>query len=220
MGVTNYLIEGVSGAGKTSVAEELERRGFHVVHGDRNFAYYGDPDTGAPLDWPAFDDEAARIAWGYAHWIWPVARVEAIIADLSVPVTFFCGGTRNSHQFIDRFDGVFVLEVDAKRSQRGCDDGRTTSLAGGRSSASWCCGCTPATQGCQPRRRESTPRGQSAPWSTPFLRGAKGGAEFACRHRPVYIRHNRCITGAGLPQGKLHELDRQRSAAQNPVVSQ
>ena len=72
------------------------------------------------------DDEAARIAWGYAHWIWPVARVEAIIADLSVPVTFFCGGTRNSHQFIDRFDGVFVLEVDAEtlaaRLRRRPDD--------------------------------------------------------------------------------------------------
>jgi gluconate kinase len=126
LGVTNYLVEGVSGAGKTSVAEELERRGFHVVHGDRKFAYYGDPETGAPLDWPAFDDEAERIAWGYAHWIWPVARVEAIIADQGVPVTFFCGGSRNSHQFIDRFDGVFVLEVDAEtlaaRLRRRPDD--------------------------------------------------------------------------------------------------
>lgn len=132
MGLANYLIEGVSGAGKTSVAEELEGRGFHVVHGDRKFAYYGDPDTGAPLDWPVFENEAARIAWGYAHWIWPVARVEAIIADRSVPMTFFCGGSRNSHQFIDRFDGVFVLEVDAEtlaaRLRRRPDDefgGRT-----------------------------------------------------------------------------------------------
>ncbi len=29
MGVRNYLIEGVSGAGKTSVCDELRRRGYH-----------------------------------------------------------------------------------------------------------------------------------------------------------------------------------------------
>jgi hypothetical protein len=52
MGVRNYLIEGVSGTGKTTVAEELQRRGYHVIHGDRELAYVGDPDTGAPLDRP------------------------------------------------------------------------------------------------------------------------------------------------------------------------
>ncbi len=29
MGVRNYLIEGVSGTGKTSVCDELRRRGYH-----------------------------------------------------------------------------------------------------------------------------------------------------------------------------------------------
>lgn len=52
MGVRNYLIEGVSGAGKTTVAEELERRGCHVIHGDRTLAYLGDPKTGAALEPP------------------------------------------------------------------------------------------------------------------------------------------------------------------------
>ena len=112
MGVRNYLIEGVSGAGKTTVAEELEKRGEHVVHGDRNFAYYGDPETGEPLDWPLFDTEAERIAWGYPRWIWPVDKVRAILGDRSRPRTFFCGGSRNSHHFIDLFDADFILEVD------------------------------------------------------------------------------------------------------------
>ncbi|MGO8396662.1 hypothetical protein ACC760_39900, partial [Rhizobium ruizarguesonis] len=39
--IKNYLIEGGSGTGKTSVATELERRGYHVVHGDRVLAYVG-----------------------------------------------------------------------------------------------------------------------------------------------------------------------------------
>jgi len=33
VGKKNYLVDGVSGAGKTSVAEELQRRGYHVLHG-------------------------------------------------------------------------------------------------------------------------------------------------------------------------------------------
>jgi broad-specificity NMP kinase len=35
MGVINYLIEGVSGTGKSSVCNELRRRGYHSIKGDR-----------------------------------------------------------------------------------------------------------------------------------------------------------------------------------------
>ena len=55
MGVKNYLIEGVSGTGKTAVAEELQRRGYYVIHGDRELAYVGDPETGEPLELPAHE---------------------------------------------------------------------------------------------------------------------------------------------------------------------
>lgn len=34
MGIRNYLIEGLSGTGKTSVCNELQQRGYHAVHGD------------------------------------------------------------------------------------------------------------------------------------------------------------------------------------------
>jgi predicted ATPase len=35
MGKRNYLIEGVSGGGKTAVCTELQRRGYQAIHGDR-----------------------------------------------------------------------------------------------------------------------------------------------------------------------------------------
>ncbi|WP_255508672.1 hypothetical protein [Micromonospora sp. A202] len=41
MGLRNYLIEGVSGTGKTSVCKELQRRGYDAVNGDRELAYQG-----------------------------------------------------------------------------------------------------------------------------------------------------------------------------------
>lgn len=108
MGVRNYLIEGVSGSGKTSVATELARRGYHVVHGDRELAYRGNPDTGEPLDGGHDADAAFR----HAHHLWRVDKVAALVADRSRPVTFFCGGSRNVSRFIGLFDGVFVLDVD------------------------------------------------------------------------------------------------------------
>lgn len=117
MGVRNFLIDGISGAGKTTVAEELERRGYDVVHGDRVLAYTGDPLTGEALSGPP-EAAADPIAWGYAHWIWPVDRVMRLLADHSQPVTFFCGGCQNSHRFIDRFDAVFVLEIDRETLAR------------------------------------------------------------------------------------------------------
>lgn len=101
MGQRNYLVDGVSCAGKTTVATELERRGHHVVHGDRVLAYQGDPVTGAPL--PGHRHE---------HHVWDVDRVRAIVADDSVPATWFCGGSRNDARFADLFDEVFVLELD------------------------------------------------------------------------------------------------------------
>jgi broad-specificity NMP kinase len=101
MGVKNYLIEGVSGTGKTSVCDELQRRGCHAIHGDRELAYQGDPETGEPL---------AGLA--HAHHIWDVAKVNALVADQTQAATFFCGGSRNYGRFIHLFDAVFVLEID------------------------------------------------------------------------------------------------------------
>ena len=101
VGVRNYLVEGVSCAGKTTVATELERRGHHVVHGDRVLAYQGDPLTGEPV--PGHVHE---------HHVWDVAEVRRIVADHDTPRTFFCGGSRNFARFIHLFDEVFVLELD------------------------------------------------------------------------------------------------------------
>ncbi|MEJ0024679.1 MAG: AAA family ATPase [Rhizomicrobium sp.] len=112
MGIRNYLIEGVSGAGKTTVAEELQRRGCHVIHGDRELSYRGDPETGEPLDRHARERATDSVAWGHEHWIWDVDKVKSLVADRRHAATFFCGGARNFRQFIDLFDAFFVLSVD------------------------------------------------------------------------------------------------------------
>ena len=90
MGIRNFLIEGVSGTGKTSVCKELQRRGYHAIHGDRELAYRGDPETGEPTD-----------GFAHEHHIWHVDRVKALVANQDEAVTFFCGGSRNSSKFVD-----------------------------------------------------------------------------------------------------------------------
>jgi adenylate kinase family enzyme len=118
MGVRNYLIEGVSGAGKTAVATELQRRGYQAIHGDRELAYRGDPETGLPM---APETGAPTAIWMSEHQIWDVEKVKAYVANRDEAVTFFCGGSRNSAKIIDLFDGVFVLEVDFDTMNRRID---------------------------------------------------------------------------------------------------
>ena len=113
MGRRNYLIEGVSGAGKTAVCTELQRRGYHAIHGDDDLAYQGDPDTGQPTDGLRHEHSATFIS---EHHIWDIGKVKAFVANQDEAVTFFCGGSRNSSKFIDLFDGVFVLAVDLDTS--------------------------------------------------------------------------------------------------------
>jgi hypothetical protein len=105
MGVKNYLIEGVSGTGKTAVCKELQRRGYHAINGDRELAYLGDPETGKPTDGLTHEPSAI---FRSEHHIWDAEKVS--------------GNSRNSSKFIDLFDGVFVLEVDLDTLNRRIDE--------------------------------------------------------------------------------------------------
>jgi broad-specificity NMP kinase len=118
MGVRNYLIEGVSGTGKTSVATELQRRGYHVIHGDRELAYKGDPQTGEPLDACTLKRHTLDFEFGHKHHIWDISKVRSLIAARGHSISFFCGGSRNFYHFINLFDVVFVLDADLETLNR------------------------------------------------------------------------------------------------------
>lgn len=119
MGRRNYLIEGVSGTGKTSVCTELQRRGYQVIHGDRELVYRGDPETGLPT---APEAGTPTAAWISEHHIWDVEKVKALVANQDEAVSFFCGNSRNFAKFIDLFDCVFVLDVDLDTMNRRIDE--------------------------------------------------------------------------------------------------
>jgi hypothetical protein len=119
MGRRNYLIEGVSGAGKTAVCTELQRRGYQAIHGNRELVYRGDPKTALPM---TPESGTPTAIWISEHWIWDVEKVKILVANQAEAVTFFCGASRNFANFIDLLDGVFVLDVDLETMKRRIDE--------------------------------------------------------------------------------------------------
>ncbi len=109
MGKRNYLIEGVSGTGKTSVCEELRQRGYAVIHGDRELRYQARPTT--------FASPEIR----HANNIWDVEKVRRLAANQNDEASFFCGGSRNFKEFVDIFDEIFILDVDAETLNKRLD---------------------------------------------------------------------------------------------------
>jgi hypothetical protein len=97
----NYLVEGLSGTGKSSVFEELIRRGYTAIRTDRAWKYFIDPVTGLP-DGPAHYDNH--------RW-----DEEKAISELESPepvVLFVCGSSRNRDDFLPYFTRVFNLRID------------------------------------------------------------------------------------------------------------
>lgn len=114
MGKRNYLIEGSSGAGKTTVCDELARRGYQAIHGDRELRFEEEPSD---EQWQALSAETR-----HAQNLWDVERVRALVANQEHEMTFFCGGSRNFSQFIELFDQVFILDVDLETLNRRLDE--------------------------------------------------------------------------------------------------
>ena len=96
-----YLIEGVSGTGKTSVCEELKRRGYKAVEADEEIAHYADPKTGLPTDKHIPD-----------NWLWNEEKFKEALKQEGDKPIFICGGAMNQEDFKHHFEKVFTLHID------------------------------------------------------------------------------------------------------------
>jgi len=130
--VRAFLVTGVSGAGKSTMARQLSAWGRHAVSADGDSELCGWVDRdGRAVQRPAHPD----VAWLAAHeWRWDPRRLHEIMTDADlrgVDTFWLCGRAANALALVDRFDGVFLLELDeqtmiARMSspQRGNDFGR------------------------------------------------------------------------------------------------
>jgi gluconate kinase len=115
MAKRNYLVEGLSGAGKSSVYEELIRRGYKAISTDRAWAYHADPDTGPPGG-PIRHDT----------FMWDQQKAVSELESPEPEVLFVCGSSRNRDRFLPYFTKIFNLRIDddtmRRRLQARTDD--------------------------------------------------------------------------------------------------
>lgn len=109
----NYLVTGLSGVGKSSVYEELVRRGYAAISTDRTWAYHAHPDTGLPGG-PV----------GHDTWVWDRHQALRELEDPEPETLFVCGSSRNIDQFLPYFTKVFYLRIDDDTMRRRLE-GRT-----------------------------------------------------------------------------------------------
>ena len=107
MAKRNYLVEGLSGAGKSSVCEELLRRGHKAISADRAWAHHADPDTGLPGG-PISHDT----------WMWDQQKAVSELESPEPEVLFVCGSSRNRDHFLSYFTKVFNLRIDDDTMRR------------------------------------------------------------------------------------------------------
>jgi shikimate kinase len=103
-------IAGCSGAGKTTIAAVLARRGLAAIDTD------DDPLLARSLDAAGNvveEPEEPDFAWLSQHrWAWNPARLDELIRAAAPGMLYVCGGADNELELTGRFTQVFLLEID------------------------------------------------------------------------------------------------------------
>lgn len=107
MAKRNYLVEGLSGAGKSSVYEELIRRGYKAISTDRAWKYHADPNNGLPGG-PIHHDNS----------MWNQRKAVSELENPEPEVLFVCGSSGNRDLFLPHFTKIFNLRIDDDTMRR------------------------------------------------------------------------------------------------------
>ena len=100
-------MDGLSGAGKSSVYEELIRRGYKAISTDRAWAYHADPDSGLPGG-PIQHDT----------FMWNPQKAVSELESREPELLFVCGSSRNRDRFLPYFTKIFNLRIDDDTMRR------------------------------------------------------------------------------------------------------
>jgi adenylate kinase family enzyme len=106
-------IAGCSGAGKTSIAAVLARRGLAAIDSDDDPFLARFVDAAGNVVEEADEPDEPDFAWLSRHsWAWDPARLDELIRAAAPATLYVCGGADNQLEMADRFTQVFLLEID------------------------------------------------------------------------------------------------------------
>jgi hypothetical protein len=160
------LITGCSGAGKSTIAAVLARRGLASIDSDDDplLARFVDPAGAVVLEEPAAPD----FAWLARHsWAWDPARLDELIRAVAPAMLYVCGGAANELELADRFTQVFLLEIDEPAMLARLDARRDYHdwAASGTLASTYAAFCPDIRPACaHSARSPSTPGSPSTTW--------------------------------------------------------
>ena len=111
MAKRNYLVDGLSAAGKSAVYEELIRRGFNAISTDR--AWKRPADSDAALPGRPVQHESSS---------WDRQKAVRELESQEPEVLFVCGSSRNRDRFLRYFTGIFNLRIDDDTMRRRLEE--------------------------------------------------------------------------------------------------
>lgn len=97
----NYLIEGLSGTGKSSVCSELIKLGYTAIDADDAFASITKPSI-ISLNGKKIPE----------RWDWDPKKLKPLLLNKTEDTLFICGGASNENDFIPLFEVVITLIID------------------------------------------------------------------------------------------------------------
>lgn len=103
-----YLITGVAGSGKSTVAHELSKRGYAAYDTDAGFSYYVEKATGKRCDHP----QTPSLEWYAEHErVFDEEILEGLFKKHAGEPIFICSITANQKKYYPQFDKIFLLSA-------------------------------------------------------------------------------------------------------------
>jgi broad-specificity NMP kinase len=112
------FVTGISGAGKSTVREELSRRGFAAYDTDEDeIAHWTDKVTGKVTRLADAIDRTPEFLARH-DWNADPERVSRLAAESGANTVFLCGSVGNDDEVMPYFKNVFLLSIDEATMRR------------------------------------------------------------------------------------------------------
>jgi len=105
-------ITGIETAGKTTVCNELKRRGYEAHDIDKGIAHYYDNVTGKQSEWNGSAERRTKEWHETRDYMMDRAHVERFGEEAKHKMIFLCGTTQSDEVVLDLFDKIAYLYLD------------------------------------------------------------------------------------------------------------